>query len=243
MCYENITYYNEDVYPSKKDVFKAMGIPVGAQVKAETEDIYERAYELFTELIQPRGIYRIIAESDFINVYHGEGKNDPVTPLTSIYPEADRMALYVFTLGKEISDKISKLIDEKEFPLGFMLDRIASESADKASASAEALTRLRAGESELAIHAGCGTNFATTALLAGTLAWFPLSGQKSMRRRFWLLPFAVAFGILGYLLSQPMGPWLQAKVTTETDLGDMQIEGIIPIRKRGVAVHRVITRN
>lgn len=112
---------------------------------------------------------------------------------------------------------------------------------DLQSAVTEAWTRLRAGEDQLAVHAGCGTNFATTVLLAGTLAWFPLSGSKSMRRRFWMLPFAVAFGVLGYVLSQPMGPWLQAKITTEADLGSLQIRDIIPIRRRGVAVHRVIT--
>lgn len=127
-------------------------------------------------------------------------------------------------------------------PTGFyILGNVTTE--DLGAAVTEALTRLRAGESELSIHAGCGTNFATTALLAGSLAWFPLSGSKSMRRRFWLLPFAVAFGVLGYVLSQPMGPWLQAKVTTEADLGDLQIEKVIPVRKQGVAMHRVITRN
>lgn len=127
-------------------------------------------------------------------------------------------------------------------PTGFyVLGNVTTD--DVKSAVTEARTRLREGESELAIHAGCGTNFATTALMAGSMAWLPLSGSKSMRRRLWLLPFAVAFGILGFVLSQPLGPILQAKVTTEADLGDLQIEDILPVRKRGVAVHRVITRN
>jgi hypothetical protein len=127
-------------------------------------------------------------------------------------------------------------------PTGFfILGNVTPE--DLKSAVTEALTRLRAGESELAIHAGCGTNFATTALLAGSMAWFPISGAKSMRRRFWLLPFAVAFGVLGFLLSQPLGPILQARVTTEADMGNLQVEDIIPVRRSGVAVHRVITKN
>jgi len=127
-------------------------------------------------------------------------------------------------------------------PTGFfVLGNVTTD--DLNSAVKEAWTRLRAGESELAIHAGCGTNFATTALLAGSMAWFPLSGTKSLRRRLWLLPFAVAFGLLGFVLSQPLGPILQAKVTTEADLGNLQVEDIIPVRKSGVAVHRVITRN
>ena len=127
-------------------------------------------------------------------------------------------------------------------PTGFyILGNVTTENLQ--TAVTEARTRLSAGEKGLAIHAGCGTNFATTALLAGSLAWFPLRGSKSMQRRFWLLPFAVAFGVLGYLLSQPMGPWLQAKITTEANLGNLEIIDIIPLRKRGVAVHRVITGN
>ena len=126
-------------------------------------------------------------------------------------------------------------------PTGFyILGNVTTQ--DLADSVHEAWTRLRSGESELAIHAGCGTNLATTALLAGTMAWFPLSGSKSIRRRLWLLPFAVAFGLLGYVLSQPLGPILQAKVTTEADLGSLHVEEIIPLRRRGVAIHRVITR-
>ena len=127
-------------------------------------------------------------------------------------------------------------------PTGFfILGNVTTE--DLQSSVTEALTRLRAGESELAIHAGCGTNFATTTLLAGSMAWFPLSGVKSMRRRFWLLPFAVAFGVLGFVISQPLGPILQAKVTTEANMGNLQVEDIVPVRKHGVAVHRVITHS
>ena len=125
-------------------------------------------------------------------------------------------------------------------PTGFfILGNVTTD--DLKSSVTQALTRLRAGESKLAIHAGCGTNFATTALLAGTLAWVPLSGSKSLRKRLWMLPFAIAFGMLGYALSQPLGPILQAKVTTEADMGDLQVEDIVPLRKQGVAVHRVIT--
>ena len=125
-------------------------------------------------------------------------------------------------------------------PTGFfILGNVTTD--DVKSAVTEAWARLRAGESGLAIHAGCGTNFATTALLAGSMAWMPLSGSRSLRRRLWLLPFAVAFGVLGYALSQPLGPWLQAHVTTEADLGNLQVQDIALVRKGGVAVHRVMT--
>lgn len=114
---------------------------------------------------------------------------------------------------------------------------------DLKSAVSEAWTRLRAGESNLAIHPGCGTNMATSMVLSGTMAWFPMSGAKSIRQRFWLLPFAIGFGLLGLALSKPLGPKLQEKYTTEADLGDLQVKEIVRVRKGGVPIHRVITEN
>ena len=124
-------------------------------------------------------------------------------------------------------------------PTGFfILADVPTE--DLTAAITQASTRLQAGERNLAIHAGCGTNFATTALLAGTLAWLPLSGAKSTRRRLFMLPFALIFGVIGWLLSQPLGPLLQAKVTTEAEMGNLRVEDVVLVRK---GVHRVITKN
>ncbi|MBI5944945.1 MAG: hypothetical protein HY864_11300 [Chloroflexi bacterium] len=103
----------------------------------------------------------------------------------------------------------------------------------------EALERLREGESGLAIHAGCGTNFATTALLAGTFSWSVLRMAKSTLTRLLLLPIAVTAAVVGVLIARPLGPVLQQRITTEANLGSMQIIDIIPVRK---GVHRVITR-
>jgi hypothetical protein len=103
----------------------------------------------------------------------------------------------------------------------------------------EALERLREGESGLAIHAGCGTNFATTALLAGALSWSVLRSGKSTLTRLLLLPFAVTAAVVGVLIARPLGPVLQQRYTTEANMGALQIIDIIPVRN---GVHRVITR-
>jgi Domain of unknown function (DUF6391) len=110
---------------------------------------------------------------------------------------------------------------------------------DIRSAIDEAMTRLRAGEKELAIHPGCGTNLATSMVLPATLAWVPFQGTRSNRWRLLLIPVAVMFAVFGYVLSKPLGPWLQRNVTTEADLGDLQVTEIISVRKD---VHRVITK-
>lgn len=102
----------------------------------------------------------------------------------------------------------------------------------------QALTRLRSGESNLAIHAGCGTNMATSLLMSSFFAFLPVSGRKSTLWRVLMLPVGVLFAVVGYALSQPMGPWLQANVTTEADMGDLRVLEVVPVRK---GVHRVMT--
>ena len=123
-------------------------------------------------------------------------------------------------------------------PTGFFLLGNFS-TQDVWAAATEALERLRGGESGLAIHAGCGTNMATTALLAGTFAWSVLRLAKSTLMKILLMPLAVFFGVVGFLISRPLGPVLQQRITTEANMGDMQIIDIIPVRK---GVHRVITK-
>jgi hypothetical protein len=122
-------------------------------------------------------------------------------------------------------------------PTGFFLFGDLT-TDDVRSAVNEAMNRLRAGERELAIHPGCGTNLATSMVLPMTLASVPFQGTRS-NRRFLLLPVALAFAAFGYVLSKPLGPWLQRNVTTEADLGNLQVKEILPVRK---GVHRIITK-
>ena len=109
------------------------------------------------------------------------------------------------------------------------------------SAVTQALARLRAGERELAIHAGCGTNLATSALLAGSLAWFAMRGARSIFGRILRLPFAITFAMVGLALSQPLGPVIQSKITTEADMGSLQVVEVRPTLRGRMAAHRVIT--
>lgn len=103
----------------------------------------------------------------------------------------------------------------------------------------EAHTRLNAGESGLAVHEGCGTNLVVTAVLPATFAWAPLRRVRSTFWRVWLIPFAMLLALFGYFLSKPLGPWLQKYITTEADLGTMQVVDVYLVRK---GVHRIITK-
>jgi len=123
-------------------------------------------------------------------------------------------------------------------PTGFFLfgDMTTDDVRD---AIGEAMNRLRAGEKELAIHPGCGTNMAASMILPMTLASVPFQSGRSTRGRFLLLPVSMMFALFGYLLSKPLGPWLQRNITTEANLGDLQVKEIIPVRK---GVHRIMTK-
>ena len=132
----------------------------------------------------------------------------------------------------------NKKIGGHSNPAGFFLfGDMALE--DIGVAIEEAMTRLRAGEKELAIHPGCGTNVATSMLLPATFAFVPMQRARSTIWRILLIPFAFGLGLVGYLLSKPLGPWLQRHVTTEADLGDLRVTEILFVRK---GVHRVMTK-
>lgn len=123
-------------------------------------------------------------------------------------------------------------------PTGFFL--LGEVQTDDVIACAnEAWTRLNAGESGLAVHEGCGTNLVAATLLPASFAWMPLRGARSTFWRLGLIPLALVLALFGYFLSKPLGPWLQKYITTEADLGSMQIVEVRLVRK---GMHRVITK-
>jgi hypothetical protein len=111
------------------------------------------------------------------------------------------------------------------------------------SAVQEALTRLRAGESQLTIHPNCGTNFVTAGVLAG------LSGAAAMlgAGRRWQdklthLPLAAALATIALIIAQPLGLTLQKYVTTSSDLASLEVVSITHQVQGRITVHRIKTR-
>jgi uncharacterized protein DUF6391 len=109
------------------------------------------------------------------------------------------------------------------------------------TAAYDALYRLRNGESKLAIHPGCGTNYLTSGVFAGGAAFAALSfGQR--RDRWLRLPDVFVATTLALIIAQPIGPLLQEKVTTLADMGDLEITAVRPLGSRGtLKVHYVET--
>lgn len=114
-----------------------------------------------------------------------------------------------------------------------------------AEVSQQALARMNAGEHGLAIHAHCGTNAVTTGILAGGVAWLAtLHTEKSWQKKLDRLPWVILLVTGAIILSQPLGPKVQEKVTTSGTPGNLVIKQIVryerELKDRPV-MHRVQT--
>ncbi|MCP5052609.1 MAG: hypothetical protein GY940_35905 [bacterium] len=130
-----------DILPEPAEVFQMQGIPGGHEPSERVRNLYQSAEELFLQLVEPRGIMEDITVEEFHDIYTGIGENEPETPLELIFPTACHLALLAFTLGPVLCDKIKELMQPRNrgFALGYMVDCIASRSAEKASEVAEGI--------------------------------------------------------------------------------------------------------
>jgi len=113
------------------------------------------------------------------------------------------------------------------------------ETSEVTRAVSEALQRLNAGESQLAIHPRCGTNVATGIVLAGLASYITLGNRKRS-------PFAkllqVSLGLVAALaLAQPLGTRLQKLITTSPDVSGVRVADIRCLKQGKLTVHRIKT--
>lgn len=122
----------------------------------------------------------------------------------------------------------------------FILGKISTEELQEALTEAE--KRLRAGENELAIHPGCGTNLSVAGMLAGFMAWLGmLRTPKNFGHKIQRLPNVMALATIGVLVAQPLGPWLQANITTEAELGTLRVIEIARLTRAEPVTHHIKT--
>lgn len=119
-------------------------------------------------------------------------------------------------------------------------------AGDVLNAAQEGLQRLKAGQRQMAIHPNCGSNLAVAGTLAGLGAFVTLGGLSRDRSEGWLdrlarLPLACAAAMVGLLLARPLGTALQTHVTTQADVGDLDIVSVAREKRAGFLVHFVRT--
>jgi len=107
----------------------------------------------------------------------------------------------------------------------------------------EALTRMRNGEHDLAIHPNCGTNLVASGFIAGAAAWLGMLGAgRSSRERFERLPLIMSLVTVAMMVAQPVGPFLQARVTTSPPPPGSEVIRVERSMRGDVPLHRVLTR-
>ena len=86
----------------------------------------------------------------------------------------------------------------------------------------EALARLQAGESELAIHPNCGTNLAVgiTMITLGTMLGMASSQTRTR------VATAAASSVAGWAAARPLGEYVQRHFTTLPDLAGVRVTEI-----------------
>jgi Domain of unknown function (DUF6391) len=127
------------------------------------------------------------------------------------------------------------------FPGGFfILGNVATEDLRKAVSIA--LSRLRGGQKGLAVHPNCGTNFIASGFVAGLLVWLGMAGAKTKRDKVERLPLVLTLATLGLIVSQPLGPVIQERITTSGDPQGLKVVDVFPVTFGRLTLHRVVTQ-
>lgn len=124
--------------PDADAVYAALGLESGRRPSPGSSALLQRALEIFDGAGEARGLSRPVSHEEFAGIFSGRGLNAPAAPLGKIFPRADQLHLFVFTLGQRISAEIERLFAGVDFALGSVLDAVASLAADQAGRVAEA---------------------------------------------------------------------------------------------------------
>jgi hypothetical protein len=120
-----------DVVPDLDAILARQGLTAGTRPTPRVTDLARSARELFLELARPRGLSEEITADEFAEILPGEGRNAPELPIAEIFPRAERLLLYIVTLGSEITNRIEALFSDRDFALASMLDAAASEGTER----------------------------------------------------------------------------------------------------------------
>jgi hypothetical protein len=111
-------------------------------------------------------------------------------------------------------------------------------STDKIRESAaEALARLKGGESQLAVSPLCGTNLAVAGILAGLASLMVLGNRSRLER----LPNVLMAAVVAVVGAQPLGRLVQRYVTTSPDVQGLEIVGVSAAARGLAPLHKVKT--
>ena len=103
--------------------------------------------------------------------------------------------------------------------------------------AAEALARLKEGESQLAVSPLCGTNLAVAGVLAGLASLLALGNRSRWERA----PNVLMAAVVAVVGAQPLGRVVQRYVTTSADVQGLEIVDVTATGRGLAPLHKVKT--
>ena len=191
-----LEFSTADVVPERAAVLQSLGIPAHITVPDHIGELYEGGLHLLMDTVAPIGILAEISIDEFESVYRGEGRNDRDSVVGSVFPKAERLALFAVTLGGSTPRAIAQGFETKDFALASMLDALASESADLTAELAE-----RRYERQLREGGWGGADDGVLRYSPGYCGW-DVTGQKKLFA--YLEPEQIGLTLTESCLMQPL---------------------------------------
>jgi hypothetical protein len=125
-------------------------------------------------------------------------------------------------------------------PAGFHIYGNVSTEA-LVEAATEALGRLQGGETSLAVHPNCGTNFVIAGFAAACAAYLGFVGANRWRDRWDRMPLVALLSTLAIIAAQPVALAVQRDITTSGQVRTLRIAHIERRENNAIPAHFVAT--
>ena len=160
------------VLPARHRILVRAGVPLEREPSKRTLALAVEATALFLREAGPIGVFEEVSLEE-LRAVHGDGRAPgESSALERVAPRAARLGLFAATVGEPVCERIRRLFDGGDAPLGFLLDAVASEAT---AALGEELGDAFVGE-------GGAAGLAVLAYSPGYCGW-PVSGQRPLFAR------------------------------------------------------------
>ena len=120
-------------------------------------------------------------------------------------------------------------------PFGFTIVGAPNPEAVRRAVS-DAMLRLNAGESHLALHPNCGTNLVVSSFVVTALALIGFRGRGMFLDRF---ARAMLLVVVGLIVAQPLGHQVQ-RHTTLAEISDCWLKDVVGVEMGGGSICRIV---
>ncbi len=169
---QRVGWTAEESLPGRGEVLRLQGVPAQLDLPPRIGALLEAALAAYREIAEPRALIGGISREEFREVHRGEGRNAPETPLETVLAGAERLALFVATVGGAVTTRIHDLFGSNEPALAAMLDSVASAAADRLTVLLGALPPGPEG--------GAGANGARALAYSPGYCGWHVSGQRAL---------------------------------------------------------------